>query len=382
MRQVKEFDTVNGKRYRVRYRQGGTETSETFRRKPDAEMFRDIIGDGRNDRVTEALAWLASKQKEAVTATFGEWFTVYTTQLTGITSRTRADYDAMHRRYLTGLDQTPLPLVTRMHVAALVNRLDRDGLSPKTIKNVIHMLSSCFALAVDEGVIARNPCRRVRLPVARLVEDETRFLTAGEFAALVAATPLHYRPLVVFLVGTGMRWSEATAIQARHVNLDAGTIGVRQAWKRIPGGWEIGPPKSPAANRTVNPAAIALAAIKPLLGKPKDFVFTTPAGNVVRHANFYNRVWVPACEVAGLGPRPRIHDCRHTHASWLISDGQTIEAVQDQLGHESLETTRKVYAHLLPAVGVAVGKSASASMELALAGVDLAAPLALGAATD
>lgn len=377
MRQIKEFDTANGKRYRVRYRQGGTETSETFRRKPDAEMFRDILGDGRDDRVLEALTWLASKQKEADTATFGDWFETYTTQLTGITPRTRADYEAMHRRYLTSLDPTPLPLVTRMHVTTVVNRLERDGLSPKTIKNVIHMLSSCLALAVDEGVIARNPCRRVRLPAARLTEDETRFLTAEEFAALVTATPAHYRPLVVFLVGTGMRWSEATAVQTRHVNLAAGTVGVRQAWKRVPGGWELGPPKSPKANRTVNAAAIALVAIQPLLGKPRDYVFTTPAGNVVRHANFYNRIWVPACEAAGLDPRPRIHDCRHTHASWLISDGQTLEAVQDQLGHESIETTRKVYAKLLPAVGVAVGKSASAAMALALEGVDLASPVAI-----
>lgn len=376
MRQVKEFDTVNGKRYRVRYRQGGTETSETFPRKTDAEMFAGLVGDGRNDRVAEALGWLASKQKEADTATFGEWFETYRTQLTGITPRTRADYAAMHRRYLTSLDHMPLPLVTRMHVSAIVNRLDAEGKSPKTIKNVIHMLSSCFSLAMDEGLVARNPCRRVRLPTARLSEDEARFFTFEEFAALVEATPAHYRPLVVFLVGTGLRWSEATALQARHVNLAAGTVLVRQAWKRIPGGWEVGPPKSAKSNRTVNAAAMALTAVAPLLRKPSDYVFTTPGGNVVRHANFYNRIWVRACKKAELDPRPRIHDCRHTHASWLISDGQTLEAVQDQLGHDSIETTRKVYAKLLPAIGVAVGKSASASMLRALPnGMEFAIPV-------
>jgi integrase len=381
MRQVKEFDTADGKRFRVRYRSAGAETSETFRRKSDAETFRDILGNGRNDRVAEALAWLAAKESDRETETFGAWFESYIDQLTGVTPRTRDDYKAMHRRYLTHLDPLPLPLLTRAHVASTVNKLEAEGKSPKTIKNVIHMLSSVLALAVDDGHLTRNPTRRVRLPKAQLNEDEAeRFLTHEEAGRLVAATQEHYRPLVAFLLGTGLRWSEATALQARHINLEAGTVRVQRAWKRVPGGWEIGPPKSPKANRTVNAGVPALVAVVPLLGKPTDFVFTTPTGRVVRHSNFYNRVWQPACVAAGLGDwepsgdgrtwnGPSPHDCRHTHASWLLSSGEIhgIEAVQDQLGHESSETTRKVYAKLMPAVGVAVGKSASAAMARVLA---------------
>lgn len=367
MRQVKVARLDNGeKRYRVRYRSGGAETSETFRRKQDAEMFAGILGDGRDNRVAEALAWLAAKQTERQAATFGQWFETYVDQLTGVTKRTRDDYRAQHRRYLTSLDPLPLPLITRAHVSSLVNELEARGLSPKTIKNAIHMLSSVLALAVDEGHIPRNPVKRVRLPKQQLVEHEARFLTAEEYAALSGAVDDHYRPLLDFLVGTGLRWSEATALQCRNVDLTAGTLRVQRAWKRIPGGWEIGPPKSTRSNRTVNPAVLALVAIEPLMGKPSDLVFTTPRGNVIRHANFYNRVWVPACERAGLDPRPTPHDLRHTHASWLISEGIGLEAVQDQLGHESIETTRRVYAKLLPAVGVAAGRAASAALERSL----------------
>lgn len=360
--------------WKVRYRSAGAETSETFHHKADAQTFAALLASGR-DGVTEGLRWLAEREKQQATSTFGEWFDTYVDQLTGVTPRTRDDYKAMRRRYLTSLDPLPLPLVTRAHVAAVVNTLDAQGLSPKTIKNTIHMLSGVLALAVDEGHITRNPCKRVRLPKQQLVEHEERFLTIEEAAALVDATDAHYQPLVTFLLGTGLRWSEATALQARHVNLAAGTVRVDRAWKRIPGGWEVGPPKSPKARRTVNAGVPALVAVAPLLGKPTDLVFTTPQGNVVRHSNFYNRIWLPACEKAGLDPRPTIHDCRHTHASWLLSTGVIpIEAVQDQLGHESAETTRKVYAHLLPAVGVAVGKSASAAMQRVL---DARAPLAI-----
>ena len=368
MRKVTQTVTQAGeRRYRVRYRSGSRERSETFRREPDADTFAALLGTGRADSVTEALAWLANREKQTQTETFGDFFDTHVRHLTGITPGTRAGYDAQRRRYLTELDDLPLTLITRHHIADIVNRLDRQGLAPKTIKNVIHMLSSVLGAAVDEGHIARNPVRRVRLPKASLTEAEVRFMTREEAATLLAEIPDHYQPLVMFLLGTGLRWSEATALQARHVNLQAGTVLVRQAWKRVPGGFEIGVPKSRKANRTVNAAVPALVAVAPMLRRPNDLVFLTPNGKVVRHANFYNRIWKPAAEASGLNPQPTIHACRHTHASWLISDGQSLEAVQDQLGHESIETTRKVYAQLLPAVGAAVGRSASAAMEDVLA---------------
>ena len=378
MRKILEHRARDGAiTYKVRYRLGGKETSETFTRLADAEMFRDILGNGKGDRVTQALSWLDARRQEAGAGaeviTFGQWFEHYVSQLTGVTPRTRNDYRSMHRRYLNHLDPLPLPLITRTHVTTLVNDLDAAGRSPKTIKQAVHLLSTCLTLAIDEGHITANPCRRVRLPRASLDAVEPRFLSADEFAALIDATPEHYQPLVAFLFGTGLRWSEATAIQGRHINLAAGTVRVEHAWKRIPGeGFRLGPPKTTKARRTVNAATIALVAAKPLIRKPTDFVFVNASGEPVKHANFYTHVWRPACKRAKLDPAPRIHDARHTHASWLISDGVGLEAVQDQLGHESYETTRKVYAHLMPAVGVAVGRAASAAMERALSGAKFA----------
>lgn len=367
-RQVKAYLTESGEqRFRVRYRLGGQETSETFRRKTDAETFRDILGDGRNGRTLEAVRWLQAKQEDRDTFTFSEWHEMYVDQLTGITPRTRDDYRAYRRRYLAELDPLPLPLISRAHVARIVNRLEAEGKSPKTIKNTIHMLSSCMSLAVDDGLIPANPCRRVRLPKEGLDVHEPQFLTSAEVSALIAALPEHYRPLVAFVVGSGLRWSEATALEGRHVNLTAGTVRVEQAWKRVKGkGMVLGPPKSSKARRTVNPAVMGLYAAASVMRGPKDLVFTTPAGGVIHYGPFRSRVWVPACDAAGLDPRPGFHALRHTHASWLLSDGVPLEAVQDQLGHESFETTRKIYAHLLPAVGVAVGKAASAALARAL----------------
>lgn len=363
MRAIQEYTAKSGGRtYRVRFRSGGMERSETFRIKRDATTFADLLNVGGPD---VAVRWLDERRAGAGqdSITFGQWFTTYVDQLTGVTDRTRDSYRSIHANHLAHLDNQPLPLLTRSHVTEIVNRLDAAGRSPKTIKNVVHMLSSCLALAIDEGHMTRNPCRRVRLPKAALSDTDARYLTHEEFGTLVAALDAHYRPLVVFLAGSGLRWSEATALQGRHVNLDAGTILVRQAWKQQ-GGRALGPPKTDKARRTVNPGALALRAAAHCMRGPNDWVFTTPGGSIVRHSNFYNRIWTPAAAL--LDPPPTIHSLRHTHASWLISDGQSLEAVQDQLGHESILTTRKVYGHLLPAIGVAVGKSASAALERAL----------------
>lgn len=366
MRKPKRIKHADGQvRWRVRYRSAGRETSETFVRKDDADTFAAIMGDGRSPaRVADALAWLAARQAEAEVETFAAWFDAYIEQLTGVTERTKHDYHAIHRRYLTSLDLLPLPLITRAHVASIVNDLDKRGLSHKTIKNAVQMLASVMAAALEEGHITRNPVKKIRLPDRKADKHEPKYLTAAEFRSLLAALPEHYQPFVAFLVGTGLRWSEATALQSRDVDLDNGTVRVRRAWKRVPGGWEVGAPKSDKSRRTVNAAVIALAAAAPLLGKPDELVFTTPRGNVIRHANFYNRVWKPACEAAGIDAGP--HTTRHTFASWMLSEGQPVEAVQDQLGHESVETTRRIYAHLLPAVGVEAGRAASEALRRAL----------------
>lgn len=62
---------------------------------------------------------------------------------------------------------------------------------------------------------------------------------------------------------------------------------------------------------------------------------------------FRNQVWLPACASADLDPRPRLHDLRHSHASWLLAGGADLQVVKERLGHGSIATTGK-YLHTLP----------------------------------
>lgn len=62
---------------------------------------------------------------------------------------------------------------------------------------------------------------------------------------------------------------------------------------------------------------------------------------------FRTNVWLPACAEAGLDPRPRLHDLRHSHASWLLAGGADLQVVKQRLGHKSIATTGR-YLHTLP----------------------------------
>ena len=77
-------------------------------------------------------------------------------------------------------------------------------------------------------------------------------------------------------------------------------------------------------------------------GKPdKDFVFGTVCPNIV-----YKR-FVGACKALGI-QNMRFHDLRHTFASQLVMAGVNIFQVSKWLGHSSVVTTEKYYAHLSP----------------------------------
>jgi integrase len=73
-------------------------------------------------------------------------------------------------------------------------------------------------------------------------------------------------------------------------------------------------------------------------------VLTGRLGGPLNGKNFGRRQWGDACEAAGVGDA-RLHDLRHTFASWLVQDGVPLQEVQRLLGHASIVTTQR-YSHL------------------------------------
>jgi integrase len=77
------------------------------------------------------------------------------------------------------------------------------------------------------------------------------------------------------------------------------------------------------------------------------WVFTNEVGNALHPDNFRNRIWPKLLAKAELR-KVRIHDLRHTYASLLIAQGESVAYVKDQMGHHSIRVTVDTYGHLVP----------------------------------
>jgi integrase len=70
----------------------------------------------------------------------------------------------------------------------------------------------------------------------------------------------------------------------------------------------------------------------------------------LRHSNFYRRFYKPAIVRAGLDPRTRFHDLRHTAAALMIAEGAHLLVVKERLGHSTIAVTADRYGHLYPSL--------------------------------
>jgi integrase len=323
----------------VLYRADGKQSSISFNDYDDAAWLCNLI-----NRIGPAEAIEIARRRDGASSsmTVAEWIAHHIEHLTGVTAGTRDVYRRMLRRDIepAGIGALTLDALTGDDIALWVNRMHAGGASGKTIHNKHGFLAGALNAAVAAGKIPSNPCDGRRLP--RTDQHEMVFLTREQFAVLRDSLTEHWRPLAEFLVTSGCRWGEAVALQPGDVNRDESTVRIWRAWRYRPGdGYTLGSPKTRKSKRTINVAPTVLDK----LDYTNEWLFVNRDGGPVRSHGFIGRVWRPAVKRSGLAPPPRIHDLRHTCASWLIQAGTPLPVVQKHLGHESITTTVDRYGH-------------------------------------
>ncbi|WP_406398749.1 tyrosine-type recombinase/integrase [Streptomyces uncialis] len=340
------------------------------------------------------------------------WAHRYVDRLTGVEPRTKKDYARDIDNHLTPLTHTGRDGVQRQYgglvhtlrdgtvmpatVATLTEddvadwvRVQTEGIrdpddpkawllkkaSPKSIANRHGLLFCVFQAAVDapQPVRLTNPCTKTKLPrTDDQTEEEMCFLEHDEYARIsreMRAFDPAAADLIDFLAGTGLRWGEATALQVRDINTRRKTVNVQRAWRRQEDNTHrVGPPKSRKSRRTLALSEMQMELLRHHLRgrqQPEDFIFRGRDGAAWRHSNFYNRKWKRAVNEAvskGLPKRPRLHDLRHTHVSWLIAANIPLPAIQARLGHESITTTVDRYGHLVRALDAEITAAVETAM--------------------
>ncbi|MDZ7673722.1 MAG: site-specific integrase [Acidimicrobiales bacterium] len=336
-------DRWKGNRWRARYRTpDGKSRSKVFDRKIDAEQFltsmehRKLTGEyvdpsaGKVTFKSYAEQWRTSQVQHRAST------------ITQVESHLR------NHAYPTFGDR-PIGSIRPSEIQAWVKERS-EHLAPATLEVAYRYLVSVFRAAVDDRVITRNPCVRIKLP--KVDKPVVVPMAVEEVDRLRDAMPDRYRSAVTLAAGTGLRVSECLGLTVDRVDFLRRTVRVDRQLVMTGGeGPTFGPPKTGASVRTIPlPVVVGETLAAHLAEYPagdEGLIFTTKAGGPVRRTRFWD-TWRQAVDDAGMPTGLRFHELRHFYASMLIRYGESVKVVQERLGHASAAETLDTYAHLWP----------------------------------
>lgn len=292
---------------------------------------------------------------------------------TRVSPRTFEDYKKLLKRYVRPeIGPRRLDALRPLHLQELITKLEARGLSPKTIRLTLSVLSRALKQAVRWGMLPNNPAALIDLPKQR--RREMRALSQEEVARFrTAAAGTRHAVLFDFLLATGCRPGEALALRWSDIDLDVGAITVRRALTTVAGKPTFGEPKTATSHRRIPlPTQLcdslsahrreqAEGALKtgPAYSRNLDLVFANEVGRPLELRNIVRRHFKPLLELAGLPPSVRLYDLRHTHATLLLAQGVHPKVAAERLGHATTRMTLDVYSHVLP------GMQAEATVKIA-----------------
>lgn len=330
--------------YEARYRgPDGRQRSKSFVRKLDAQRWLT-----ERERERHRGEWVDPALGQTP---FSEWSARVQAGRVNLAPSTRArDQSIIRSLVLPTFGDLELRSIQPSDIREWVTELVEGEYAANTVRKAYQLLAQALAVAVEDGFLARTPCRSVALP--RVIAVPQRFLSPSEAEELAAAIDPRYRALVLVGAYAGLRFGEAAGLRLERLDLLRRTLRVQETVSEVRGHVRIRPvPKSRASHRTVS--------LDPHLAQdlaehlttypvgPDGFVFSAPEGGPLHRTNFCRRFWQPAVR-ASVSEPCRFHNLRHTHVAFLIEAGEDPKVIQERLGHASIRVTYDTYGHLFP----------------------------------
>lgn len=257
-----------------------------------------------------------------------------------------ADLDSF-QAFMLDADISQLDQVSYRDIRIYLGKLQREGLSRKSISRHLSSLRSVYNMLLDRGYVSENPFNYVKTAKTGLklpdffYESEIQSL----FDSVEATDPisLRNRALLEYLYGTGARVSEARDLSLVQLDLTADMVllhGKGQKDRYVP----IGSFCHDAMTDYLENGRGQLMAKGKLEKDEHMFVFVNYRGEQLTSqgiAYILDQIVKKSATTLSIHP----HKLRHSFATHLLNNGADIRTVQELLGHASLSTTQ-IYTHL------------------------------------
>lgn len=237
--------------------------------------------------------------------------------------------------------------VTRVAYQQIINEYAKSH-ERQTTMDFHHQLKGAILDAVDEGLIPRDPTRKIIIKGKAPTQKKVKYLNQFELHILLKSLNLsgkvNWDWFILLVAKTGMRFSEALAITPSDFDFAHQTLTVSKTWNYKEGGG-FSPTKNKSSVRKIQidwQLVMQFAAlVKELPSDKPIFVSETAVYN-----STVNNILERYCKSLEI-PVISVHGLRHTHASILLFAGVSIASVARRLGHASMTTTQKTYLHII-----------------------------------
>ena len=219
----------------------------------------------------------------------------------------------------------------------------------QTTMDFHHQLKGAILDAVDDGLIARDPTRKVIIKGKSPNDKKKKYLSRYELQKLLTSldlnSGLNMDWLILLIAKTGMRFSEAIAVTPMDFDFTHQTLSVNKTWDyKGEGGFQ--PTKNKSSVRKIRLDWQTVGQFYAIVRELNDTapIFVSKEKKI--YNSTLNDVLERHCKAVGI-PTISVHGLRHTHASLLLFDGVSIASVAQRLGHSSINTTQKTYLHII-----------------------------------
>ena len=277
--------------------------------------------------------------------------------------RTYSDHVRLHIKPALGylrLQELEVRHVNEFHrtLAKKRGRKVDSTLSPVTRRQVHITLHAALAAAKRQQLIGYNPAEDAERPRRRSEKvDSEQVWKVEQLRSFLAGTREDRLGVLWLLMGTtGLRRAEAMGLRWRDVDLENGTLQVRETRVSVAYKVHEGDPKTQAGRRPMPLFPETVVALKAWKARQAGerlhwgpewtdtgHVFTRESGEPWHPATISKR-FTTAVEAADV-PRIRLHDLRHGFATYHLAAGTQLKHLQKLMGHARIGVTMDVYVH-------------------------------------